>query len=319
MPLISVIMPVYNGELYLAEAIDSILAQTFTDFELLIVDDRSEDNSAAIIRSYEERDPRVRFFQLEKNRGQADARNRGFASATGAYITNMDCDDVSLPARLEKQVAFLRAHPDIGGVGTCCRVINAELSTTSFDFMVPPQHALIALNMFFGVSFVGATVMFRSEFLAAVGGYKPGTRVSPDLELSLRLLWQTPIKFANLPERLYIYRKHDSALSTASTRGGLVQERRMRARMLQRLWGEGPAGTVERFQRLRMQERLNWAERRAAKNDLCRLIESLIAHNWVEPDDRSLLIAEVNRRLEQASPRLWQQFCHWRRHHFQRQ
>ena len=145
-PQLSVIMPVYNGEKYLAEAIESILAQSFTDFELLIVDDASGDGSAQIIRSYERRDNRIRFIQLEQNMGVADARNRGIAAATGKFITFMDDDDISLPKRLEKQVEFLQSNPDIGAVGTCCRFVNHDLAPTFFDFIVPQQHALIGLE-----------------------------------------------------------------------------------------------------------------------------------------------------------------------------
>ncbi len=165
MALVSVIMPVYNGEKYLAEAIDSILVQTFTDFELLIVDDGSQDGSAEIIRSYEKRDRRIRFFQLEENMGAATARNRGISAAGGEYVTSMDCDDVSLPERLQKQVDFLQSNPNIGGLGTCARMVHEDLKTTIGNFNVPQQHAHIALNMFVGASFVGATVMLRRHFL----------------------------------------------------------------------------------------------------------------------------------------------------------
>ena len=120
MPLVSVIMPVYNGEKYLAEAIDSILA---TDRSLissyLIVDYGSQDKSAEIIRSYEKRDRRIRFFQLERNMGAAVARNRGDLQLQSWRLTllGMDCDDISLPERLQKQVVFLQSNPDIGAVG----------------------------------------------------------------------------------------------------------------------------------------------------------------------------------------------------------
>ena len=146
MPLVSVIMPVYNGEKYLAEAIDSILVQTFTDFELLIVDDGSQDNSAEIIRSYEKRDSRIRFFQLERNVGSAAARNRGIASASGAYIALMDCDDVSLPKRLQKQVDFLQANPEIGAVGVCGQAVNEDMTKLLYDLNVPERHCDILLE-----------------------------------------------------------------------------------------------------------------------------------------------------------------------------
>ena len=318
MPVVSVIMPVYNSERYVAEAIDSVLAQTFTDFELLIVDDGSTDGSAEIIRSYETLDRRVRFLRLNQNSGQGPALNAGLAVATGAYITNMDSDDISLPTRLEKQVRFLEDRPQIGALGVCAEAKSADLTTTLFEFNAPEQHALIAFNLFHGASFVGATVVTRSEFIDEVGGYTKERIISPDLDLSCRLLWQTSIRFANLPECLYRYRRHEAAGGIASKGVQDAESREMRAWLLRHLWGEAPPGALDRFERLLSQRKLDWLDRRSAKRDLRRLIDALIAHNCVEPEDRRLLIAEMNRRLEQASPRIWQQFCHWRRNRFQR-
>ena len=96
MPLVSVVMPVFNGERFIGEAIESILSQTFTDFELSIVDDGSEDRSEEIVQAFQERDGRIQFFQLETNMGPATARNCGISASRGEYVTFMDCDDVSL-------------------------------------------------------------------------------------------------------------------------------------------------------------------------------------------------------------------------------
>ena len=310
-------MPVYNGEKYLSEAIESILTQTFADLELLIVDDSSQDSSAAIIRAFAERDSRIRFLQHARNLGQGPALNTGFAVATGAYIASIDSDDISLPTRLEKQVRFLENHPQIGALGVCAQAKNEDLTTTLFDFNVPQVHALIAFNLFFGASFVGATVVARSEFLTEIGGYTQERNSVQDVDLSCRLLQFTSIRFANLPECLYLYRRHEQAASVAKACEQAEQERELREAFLLRLWGEAPAGVVDRFQRLRFQQKLNWRDRRAAKSDMRRLIDALIAHRRVEPEDEPMLIAAMNRRLEQASPRIWQQFCHWRRHRLQ--
>ena len=123
--MISVIMPVYNGERFLSEAIDSILAQTIGNFELIIVDDGSTDGSAQIIKEYAQRDGRVCVLQHGENRGQAAARNSGLAAAQGEYIIGMDADDISPPERLRKQLDFLRQRPDIGVLGTWRRTIDA--------------------------------------------------------------------------------------------------------------------------------------------------------------------------------------------------
>ena len=162
MPLVSVIMPVYNGEKFLAEAIESILAQTFRDFELLIIDDGSRDRSYEMIDSYRQLDSRIRCIRLEANMGQAFARNQGYDAAIGALLANMDCDDICLPQRLMQQVEFMRTNPAVGVLGTCGLVKNSDLSHTYFDYLVPEQHALIALHLFFGASFLGASVMFSA-------------------------------------------------------------------------------------------------------------------------------------------------------------
>ena len=212
MPAVTVVMSVYNGEKYIAAAIDSMLAQTLTDFELLIVDDGSQDSTAQIARAYQERDSRVRFFQLARNMGLAAARNHAIAEATGEYITLMDGDDISLSERLERQVDFLRANPQIGVVGVSGRAVSADLAPL-WDFDLPEQHSLIILDMFIGVGLIYSTVMLRRETLNAVGGYDAARRAGEERDLAWRLLVDADLKFANLPDHLLLYRRHDSSLS----------------------------------------------------------------------------------------------------------
>ena len=115
-PKISVVMPAYNAENYIREAIDSILAQTFRDFEFLIIDDGSTDHTVEIIRSYS--DSRIRLYQNERNMGVAATLNRGLDLARGEYIARMDADDISLPERFAKQAAYMDAHPDVAVCGS---------------------------------------------------------------------------------------------------------------------------------------------------------------------------------------------------------
>ena len=317
-PLVSVVMPVFNGEKYLAEAIESILTQTFADFELLIVDDASEDGSADIIRDFQNRDARIRSIKLAENVGIASARNKGNAVANGEYIAAMDCDDVSMPERLEKQVDFMQSNPRIGLLGTCARTVNADL-TSYRDFEVPLQHALITINIYFRPRFVHSSTMIRREYMIAVGGYAPGRRVADDLELQTRLLAKTHIRFANLPDALLLFRRHAKSTSQmlddrAAAKGG--QE--PRERLLRYLWNEAPESTLDRFNRMRRGVKLGLVERRLARRDLQRLIEAFIARNCVDPSDETLLVDTMNRLLEQTTPRLWQMFCHWRRYNFGR-
>ena len=105
--LVSVIMPNYNGEKFLAETIESVLAQTYSNWELLITDDCSTDGSVALIRSFAEKDPRIKLFVQDENRGAAEARNRSLREANGKWIAFLDSDDLWLPEKLERQIAFM--------------------------------------------------------------------------------------------------------------------------------------------------------------------------------------------------------------------
>ena len=315
MPLVSVIMPVYNDEGYVATAIESILAQTFTDFELIVVDDGSSDASAAIVRAYANRDKRIRFFQLERNQGPAVARNRGIAAAGGDFVAGMDSDDISLPERLQKQVDFLLSAPDIGAVGTHARVVNADLQLL-YHKTPPRHHAHLMLCQFIeDWTFVCASVMFRRPLLQAIGGYDEsmGYHTGTDMDMILRLMGRT--RFANIAECLYLYRIHSQPAALEKRR----RERHsqlLRKRRLERLWGEAPDASLVRLYRLYRDHKFSWNERRAAKRDLRRLIDAMLAKNWVEPADMPLMIADMNSRLEETCPRIWQKFCHWRRHRF---
>ena len=240
MPLVSVVMPVFNGERFIGEAIESILSQTFTDFELIIVDDGSEDRSEEIVQAFQERDGRIQFFQLETNMGPATARNCGISASRGEYVTFMDCDDVSLLNRLEKQAGFLDSNPEIGAVGICVQMVNRDLSTLIAEVNLPQRHCLITLDMFVGVGFVYATIMVRREFLISVGGYEPGRRAGEDRELPARMLWQTGIRFANLSDKLLLYRRHEWSNSVNRDHELQAQAFEVLPLMLKRLWNEAP-------------------------------------------------------------------------------
>ena len=123
-PLISVIMPVFNGENFLQDAVGSILGQTFTDFELIAIDDGSTDNSTALLESFRLNDRRVIIQRHTENQGVTAALNTGLALARGKYIARMDADDISLPVRFEKQVAFMETHPEIDILGSAVRLMD---------------------------------------------------------------------------------------------------------------------------------------------------------------------------------------------------
>ena len=306
-------MPVYNGDKYLAEAIESILNQTFADFEFIIVDDGSQDNSAEIIQLYAEADERIQIVPLVENKGVVVARNSGIDAAKGMYVALMDCDDISLPERLRKQLNLMESNPEIGVVGVHSRVVFEDLQP-GYNREPAERHALIMMDCFIGVPFQHAALMMKLDLVLEVGGYDLALQYSSDRDLITRLMGRT--QFANIPEILYIYRRNEGQLTSHRNprreRDGLLT----RVRRLERLWGEAAMESVDRLGRIRPWFTLSWSERRAAKRDIRRVIEAMIAAEWVDASERPHLIALMNRRLEQASPRHWQMFCHWRRHHF---
>ena len=314
MPLVSVVMPVYNAEKFLAEAIESILAQTFSDFELIIVDDGSTDGSAGIIQAYAEHDSRIRAVQLDMNEGVASARNRGTAETSGKYIAGMDSDDISLPERLQQQVEFLESHPAIGAVGVGTRMVHEDL-TPRLMYRLSEGHALIVFEMLVGgPALVRGSLMVRGEILLTSRGYDPEIKAVDDFELFLRLVWEKAIRYANVLTVLYIYRRHESSVSHGEKTWPPPAETQARRRALELLWGEAPEGTLERFMDVHFGVKLSWRERRLARRDFERLIVSLIEADWIEQVDRSLLLADMHRRLEKTTPRLWQKFLHWWRY-----
>ena len=119
-PMVSVLMAVYNAEKYLTEAVESILVQTFADFEFLIIDDGSVDGSAAILEDYAESDERVKVIHNSENLGLTKSLNIGLKLTQGKFIARIDADDVAVPERFEKQITFMDDHPDIGVCGSCC-------------------------------------------------------------------------------------------------------------------------------------------------------------------------------------------------------
>ncbi len=314
-PAISVIMPVYNRATLVGEAIESILTQTFTDFELIIVDDASQDNSAEIIRSYAARDDRIRCLMLEQNTGNASARNRGLEVARGEFVACMDDDDISLPERLEKQVAFLRANPEIGVVGVEAMMTDHQLNPLQPYSRLGTSHARIAYDLLqIGDCIVGASMMMRRETLEACGGYDESLPSSPDIELVARLIPRT--RLANLPEQLYLYRQH--AGQKAPTLQKFQNWENLLDSLLSRIWGDAPLPSRKRFWQVYHRRKLTWLERRRARRDLTRCIDRMLAARWINLSDRAYLLTFLDQQMEHTMPRLWLKLLHWYRYRIKR-
>lgn len=195
-PKITVLMPVYNAESYLREAIDSIFNQSFTNFEFLIINDASTDSSKNIILSY--KDPRIRYFENKKNLGVARTLNKGLRLAKGKYIARMDADDISFPTRLEKQVEFMDKHP---GIAVCGTWLKAIFDTKSEIWKVPDDFETIRCLMLFHSVIYHPTVIIRTEIIKKYNfQYKTTYPYAEDYELWLRIAKNSLL--ANLPEVL---------------------------------------------------------------------------------------------------------------------
>ena len=184
-PLVSVIMSVYNGETYVREAIDSILRQTFKDFEFLIIDDASNDRTPQILRSYD--DPRVRLLTNDKNIGQSASSNRAIEISKGEYIARMDSDDVAAPERLQRQVEFLDANTGVSVVAAWVEIIRNDRLTAEV-WRESSNPGVLAWDFTWRCPVTNPTVMIRREDFLTVGGYDGQYRFCEDHELCTRFI-----------------------------------------------------------------------------------------------------------------------------------
>lgn len=208
-PKVTVLMPVYNGEAYLNEAIESILSQTFEDFEFLIINDCSSDNSKEIIKAY--KDKRINFVENETNIGLSSILNKGLDIAKGEYIARMDQDDISLPDRLQKQVEFMDKNPEIGICGSFIEKFGAETGIGKY----PLINDLIKINLLFYSALAHPTVMFRNSLLRKYNlKYNPEYEYAEDYDLWSRCIKH--FKIANLNEVLLKYRMHIKGMSLSN-------------------------------------------------------------------------------------------------------
>lgn len=223
-PKVTVLMSVYNGEKYLRQAIDSILAQTHSDFEFVIYDDCSTDSSAEIIASY--RDKRIVFRRNKTNQGLTKNLAEGVALARGEYIARMDADDISMPERLERQVAWMDAHPEVTILGS--RVMYFTKDGNSGVTNDPLDDETIKAILLVSFTMLHPTIMIRKADLVDKGvNYDSSFRYSQDHALYFECILRH-LKFANHPEPLLRMRSHGESISKA--KHAVQQECSCRAR-----------------------------------------------------------------------------------------
>ena len=211
-PRVSVVMTVFNGQAYLREAVDSLLGQTFSDFELIVIDDGSTDQTREILQAYAKRDDRVRVTS-RPNTGVVRAANEGIARARGQYLARMDADDISEPQRFAVQVAYLDTNPDCVLVGSRVRIIDPYGSPVALSGQ-KLSHEEIERELLTtggGWAVVQPSAMMRLAAVREAGGYRGSVNMSEDHDLFLRLAERG--KVVNLPEPLLRYRRHYKSLN----------------------------------------------------------------------------------------------------------
>jgi len=207
-PLVTVLLPVRNGSAHLPAALESIFAQTFRDFELLVIDDGSTDRTPEILRAVQ--DPRLRVVTNPQNIGLVPALNRGLELARGEFVARQDHDDVSLPERLQKQVDYLRAHRECVLVGTEATQTDGQ-GRRMYRLLRPHRPEDIRWYLCFDNAFIHSSVMFRRQVVRQeFGGYAPSFH-SEDYALWSRIARSR--ETANLPGPLLLYREHASSVT----------------------------------------------------------------------------------------------------------
>ena len=209
-PKISVLIPVYNGEKHIEEAIDSILSQTFTDFECIIIDDGSNDNTWSILEQYQAKDSRIRIIKNEQNMQIAATLNKGLSIAKADLVARMDADDFAYPNRLERQYNFMQMHPEVTNCGTWL-----ETYEEGDLWQYPTENKDIKAHMLFYCCIAHPTVIMRKDIvLKYTDGYRETMPPVEDYDLWARLLINKDVVFANIPEVLLKYRVHPTSDKT---------------------------------------------------------------------------------------------------------
>ncbi len=238
-PLVTVLMSVYNSAPFLRASIESVLGQTFRDFEFLIIDDCSTDSSLEIIQSYA--DPRIRVVRNEKNLALIRSLNKGLQLAQGTYIARHDSDDLSLPLRLDKEVRFLESNGGVGLVGSYFIAINEAGEFLQY-FRPPTDSDALKRKLLIKNPFAHGTVMFRKECIEKTGFYREELKHAEDYDLWLRI--SQFFDLANLPLYLYQWRLNVGSVSVENKH---VQDRNVQLALA--LHRERLAGAQDQIQK----------------------------------------------------------------------
>lgn len=250
---ISVLMPVYNCEVYVEKAINSILNQTYTNFEFIIIDDCSTDNTLKICQSFQ--DHRIIIITKNRNSGISESLNYGLSIAKGKYIARMDGDDISVLSRFEKQIAFLESNTDIILCGTSYGLIREKVM-----FVLPETHEEIKIKLLSANCIVHPSVMFRKDILL-VNNFIYDLEMEPAEDYDLWIRLSRIGKLHNLQECLLKYRVHDSQVSVIRNEKQIQVANQVRLKLLQVLSTEiSPAESKVYVKAIEKREQLSFDE-----------------------------------------------------------
>lgn len=218
-PKISVLMPVHNGEKYLSTSIKSILSQSFKNYEFIVIDDGSIDNSLKIIQGYKKKDKRIIVIQNITNIGTTKSLNKGLRVAKGRYVVRMDADDWSYPNRLQKQYEFMEKHPEIVVSGGTIDVCNEDMEVI-YTRKYPLQDKDVRKIIFLYSPFAHSATIWNAEKMKHVGGYNENIPLSQDCELYFRV--GKFAKFGNINSKIVKLRTHNRSSSISKD---IIQEK----------------------------------------------------------------------------------------------
>jgi hypothetical protein len=263
-PDVSVILPVYNDADTVGNALESVLYQTFDDYEVVVVDDGSTDDSAAVVRDRIQSSDPVRLVEHERNRGLPAALNTGLEAIEGQFAARQDADDKSLPERLSTQFEYLSARPNVGVLATGVEVVDANGHVTGS--FAPPTDPTTVLDR--GNPIVHGSIMARRDALLSVGGYDEFFKYCQDYDLWNRLA-RAEYELRAIPDRLYRLQREQGSLTIAQRQTYATYAAMARA----------PPAETERLKKIADEEGIN----------------ALIPH--LDPRER----AKIHRRLVQAN------------------
>ncbi len=221
-PELSIIMPLYNNEKYVGEAIGSLLAQSFGDFELIVVNDCSTDSSLEVVKNFN--DPRIKILNNEVNEGIVYSRNKGLEVAQGKFIAPFDSDDVAMPEKFMRQIAYLKKHPEIGLLGSWVLLINQEGHTMKQHWKLNANQNMVPSLMLFKNYFTHSAIILRRDAIPKEG-YKSGFDMVEDYKLCCDVARKW--KVWNFPQYLLKYRIHQTSITKSYPYNLALQEEKI--------------------------------------------------------------------------------------------